>query len=287
MIVTVIHKGSDPSCHCVCERELRRAYRICLNADTEDLGLNGYVDQALVVSAADDLIDRVSVSLTGTHSVTGDILCSVAGPDIHNAGVACLASEILGDADTSNTVSDPEVSDLFIGAGKGKTCSLGVREEGGVEIETAVVLICELYPSLEVTGLDGVSVDNFAVLGNSIVCVNVYFVSSGDERKSLVKVCEKLVGVSCASGVVTCGLDTARKLTGAFKSLNIVCLPTVHRNADIGKSVYSCLCIYAIFCIYFLCGFVSCVCHFYLQNRIFYTNTIIIHYFCIFFKTFP
>ena len=136
-----------------------------------------------------------------------------------------------------------------------------MREEGGVEIETAVVLLSELYPSLEVTGLDGVTVYNLAVLSDSIVCVNVDLVGSGDEGESLVKVCEKLVGVASAAGVVTGSLNTAGKLTGSFKSLNVVCLPAVHRNANIGKSCDSRFGVNAVSCINFLSGLVSCVCH--------------------------
>ena len=90
-------------------------------------------------------------------------------------------------------------------------------EDGGVEIKTAVVSLCKFYPSLKVTGFDGIAVDGLTVLGNCIVCVNVDFVSAGNQGKSLIKVGKDLIGSSCTSGVVTCRLNTACKTCCSFK----------------------------------------------------------------------
>ena len=155
----------------------------------------------------------------------------------------------------------PESSDLIIRAGKGKTACLGVREECGVEVETASMSLCELYPSLEVTGLDAVTVDNLAILSDSVVSVNVDLVGSGNEGESLIKVCKNLVGVARATGVVTGSLNTAGESTCTLETSYVVCLPAVHADSNVGKLCDSRFGINTVFCVDFLSGLVSCVCH--------------------------
>ena len=157
----------------------------------------------------------------------------------------------------------------FIGENKGncrivKIGNYVYTEESITElnnINATVVSLCELYPSLEVTGLDNVTVDNLAILSDSVVCVNVDLVSSGDEGESLVKVCEKLIGVSCVAGIVTGSLNTAGESTCTLETSYVVCLPAVHTNANIGKFCDSRFGVNTILCVDFLSGLVSCVCH--------------------------
>ena len=134
-------------------------------------------------------------------------------------------------------------------------------EEGGIEIKAAVVSLRKFYPSLEMTGFNGIAVDGLTVFGNCVVCVNVDFVSSGNQRECLIKVGKNLIGGSCTSYVVTCGLNTAGKACCSFKSENVVSLPAVHADAHVGKRRNSRFGIDAVLRVDFLGRLVSCVCH--------------------------
>ena len=156
-------------------------------------------------------------------------------------------------------MSYPELSDLLVGRGKGQAVSLGVREVGGVEVQTHAVLLSEVNPLLEVLGLKRVSVSKLAVLEDSVVRVNVDLVSAGNQRESLFKVCKQLIGAGCSAGIVTGGLNTAGQRAVVLETKNVVCLPAVHRNANVGKLGDRSLGVNTVLSVDLLCGFIALI----------------------------
>ena len=156
-------------------------------------------------------------------------------------------------------MADPEIADVLIRAGQGQTGSLRVREESGVEVQPAVVRLGELDPSLEVTRLNGVAVNDLARLGNGIVGVNIDLVGTGNQGQSLVQIGKDLIRRAGQTGVVTGCLDTAGQSAGALEAVDIVCLPAVHGNAGVLEFCQGCLGINTELCVHLFGGLIACV----------------------------
>ena len=157
-------------------------------------------------------------------------------------------------------MTDPVVTNLLVGVRQGHAIlTHGVREDGGVEVQTAAVLLSQLDPLSEVAGLQLVALDGLAGLADGVVGVDVDLVGTGDQGQSLVQVSEDLLGVAGDAGVVTGGLDTAGQGTHTLKAVDIVCLPAVHGNADILHLGESCLGVHTDLGVHFLGGEITLV----------------------------
>ena len=121
------------------------------------------------------------------------------------------------------------------------------------------MLLSKVNPLLEVLGFQSISVSKFAILKDCVVCVNVELVSTGDQRESLFKVCKQLVGTGCSAGIVTGSLNTAGQRSVVLETKNVVCLPAVHRNANVGKLGDRSLGVNTVLSVDLLCGFIALI----------------------------
>ena len=173
------------------------------------------------------------VSHAGTHTVCGNVLETVARPDVHNAGNTRFFRKILRNSDASLAVLDPEFANVFVGAGKSKTVfNHRMREECGVEVDTHISLFRKFNPLFEVFRLNFVSV-NKTVLKNSIASVNVQLHFTGAKRNRFVHIGKKFFGISCFSGIVAGGLNAAGQRAVVVKARNIVSLPAMERKRNV------------------------------------------------------
>ena len=170
MVVAVVHQRHHAFVRSrEAEREFCGTDCVGFNADTEHLGFYAGLDHCGIVRFGKDLLDRIFVTHSGSHAVSGDIFEAVAGPDVHDAGDTGLFSKIVGNADTGFSVFDPEFSGLGIGAGEGKTVLyFRVREERGVEVDTGVVFFSQIHPLFEVLRLDLIAVNIFAFFEDGV-----------------------------------------------------------------------------------------------------------------------
>ena len=151
-------------------------------------------------------------------------------------------------------MSDPICAGLLIGRGEGEAVLYHrVGEEGGVEIKAHSAILRELYPGGEVTGLDGVPANRLAVGNDGVAGVEVDLLCTGDEGERLVHICHKLLGGGSLAGVVTRGLDAARKLRLAVESNDVVALPAVDGNGNLCKDLDRLVGVDAVLCILVLC----------------------------------
>ena len=263
MVVTVVHKGSDALAVRVGKAELCGAYSVGLKADAEYLGLKGNVNLGLVVIYCKDLVKRLLESCAGSKSVGGDILVSVGDPDIHNTGHTGLGCHVLSDLKTSLTVSYPVSSGLLVGRRKGEVILYHrMCKEGGVEVKSHTVRLCELYPLSEVLRTDSVSTGVVTLLEESVASVKIKLLCAGNERDCLLKVSHKLCGSGSLAGIVTGGLDTAGESLSAVKTGYVVALPAMDSNGNVLKNLNSLVSVNAVLSVRRLCVFV--VCHNYL-----------------------
>ena len=121
------------------------------------------------------------------------------------------------------------------------------------------MLLSQLDPLSEVAGLQLVALDGLAGLADGVVGVNVDLVGTGDQGQSLVQVSEDLLGVAGDAGVVTGGLDTAGEGAHALKAVDVVCLPTVHGDADVLHLSQSSLGVHTDLGVHFLSGEITLV----------------------------
>ena len=104
--------------------------RDSFHTEAKDLALHTGLDLGEVEGFGQNGVDGIAVTLTGAHAVAGNILEAVAGPDVHDAGLAQFFGQILADADAGLAVVDPELASLLVGAGQGQGITLFMGEEG-------------------------------------------------------------------------------------------------------------------------------------------------------------
>ena len=76
-----------------------------------------------------------------------------------------------------------------------------------------------------------------AFIPYSVASVKIKLLLAGHERKCLVKVCHKLLGRCCLTGIVTRSLDTAGETLLTVEAYNVVTLPAMYGNRNVLKSV--------------------------------------------------
>ena len=94
--------------------------------------------------------------------------------------------------------------------------------------------------------LYSVPLDEFAAIVE-IACMKIKPVTSRDHFKCFTQIASKLIDRSRFARIITRRLDTASTKRGPspFKAANIISLPAMDRNRDIGKSLHSTIDIYA------------------------------------------
>ena len=70
---------------------------------------------------ADGFIQRRQQALTRGQTVNGDVFHAVRDPDVHHRRRAELLAKVRGDAAAGFYVVNPELADVVVRVGKGKT----------------------------------------------------------------------------------------------------------------------------------------------------------------------
>ena len=241
MIVAVIHqRDALAGIHRgVAQGILRAAHGVGFHANAEHLRLHAGLHLVKVKGLGQDLVHGLLVAHAGTHAVGGNILEAVAGPDVHDAGLAQLLGQVLADADAGLAMLDPEAAGLLIGRGQGQRVALGVREEGGVEVAAQAALLAEIHPLLEVLGLDLVTIHPAAVLliEDGVAGMEVHLLGAGAQLHHHVQVGHQLFGGAGAAGIVAGGLDAAGqgRVGVAIKAAHVVALPAVQAHGRLAE----------------------------------------------------
>jgi hypothetical protein len=84
---------------------------------------------------------------------------------------------------------------------------------------------------------NGIALDGLG--GLKVDCVKAEALAARYLRESNLKVAAKLIRRSCATGIITTGLDSAGQFAvRVLKALYIVALPTLNRNRNLIHSAY-------------------------------------------------
>jgi len=128
---------------------------------------------------------------------------------------------------------DPEAADAFVAAGQREAVGrLGVREEGGIEVDADPQPSGPVDPPLEVGRLDPVAVDRPGV-ALQVHGVQVEPVPARNEAIGRLQIATKLVGGSGLSGIGAGGHDSpVGEPRLALEPAHVVALPAVHRDGD-------------------------------------------------------
>ena len=217
----------------VAEVEFVGADDIAFGAEPEELALDGIEVMGGIDRWGEDGVEGVFEALARGEAVGGGILKAVGDPDIGHAGGAEFLPEVGSDLAAADAVIDPELPDVGIDMGEGEAVvSLGVGEEGGVEIEADVSAFCPVGPSLEMLGLDGVALDLLSAV-IEVDGMEVEAVGSGDEAVGEVEVALQFLDGAGPSGVVTGGHDaSAGEAGGGFKPADVIPLPAMHGDGN-------------------------------------------------------
>ena len=148
VIVAVVHEGDalTPVHGGVVQGELRAAHGVALHADAEHLALHAGLDLGKVKGLGENFVDGLLVAQPGPQTVGRNVLEAVACPDVHGTNLPQLLRQILGNARAGLAVLHPKVPGFLVGRAQRQRITLGVGEEGGVEVRAEAVLFAELHP---------------------------------------------------------------------------------------------------------------------------------------------
>ena len=90
--------------------------RVGLNADAEDLTLDGIRDILAVILDGQDLIKRFLEARTRSDAVSRHILHTIGDPDVVERRDAEFLAEVIGDFAAGLAMINPEIADIFIRA---------------------------------------------------------------------------------------------------------------------------------------------------------------------------
>ena len=238
MIVAIVHQADAViTGGSVLQAPLSRTDGIAFHANAKDLALCAGVNLFLVKGFGQDLIEGLLIANTGAQTIGGDILKAVTGPDVHNAGLAQLIGQVLGDTNASFAVLHPELTNLFVGRGQGQRIAHGMGEEGRVEVAAQSALLAEINPLLEVLGFQLIPIHPTAILlvEDGIAGVEIHLHLTGDQGDHLVDIGHQFFVCTGPAGRGTGGLDTAGEgLVGiGVKTANIITLPAMQGNRNL------------------------------------------------------
>ena len=95
--------------------QFETADRLTLNADTENFALYTRFNFFEVVRLAQNRVDTLAVTSARIDSVDGNVLKTIARPDVHDARLSGLFGKIIADSYTSFVVFNPKFASFFIG----------------------------------------------------------------------------------------------------------------------------------------------------------------------------
>ena len=182
----------------------------------------------------EDGVERGFEAGAGRFAIHRRVFVAVGDPEVGDAGLAELFSDVGGDLAAGDAVFDPVLAHPGVRVGEGEAVvGQRVGEVGGVEVQAQRALLAPVDPALELGGGVGVAL-HFLAAKIGVAGVEVEPVFAGDEREGLVEVCPEFVQRAGFAGVVAGGLDAAagQALCGMFGAAHIVALPAVQGYGD-------------------------------------------------------
>ena len=163
---------------------------------------------------------------------------------------------------------DPELPDPLVGMGERETAGrLGVGKAGGIEIEPHSPLLRPLDPGLEVGRFNLVAI-NLLPGKLAIEGMQVEPVAAGDEGEGHIEIGPQFIRrAGLARIIARHGQSAAEFLARMLKAADIVPLPAMERNGDLGEAAQRLLHAHAVGRVEFLgqleCGrhLLCCGCH--------------------------
>lgn len=133
---------------------------------------------------------------------------------------------------------DPELANALVPVREGEAISgLGMRETRGIEIEAQPMRLRPADPVLEVRDFDLVAI-HFPAPKLAIHRVKVDAMLARDEGKGLLQVGPQFIRRACLAGIVARDRkSTAQRAAKILESADVVSLPAVERNWNLGKSL--------------------------------------------------
>ncbi len=214
--------------------EFERANRIAFGADAEELGFHRVEVNLGIDGFGEYLVQRIRQALARPRAVDGCVFVSIGNPEVGHRGRAKLAAHFGADLAAGDSVLDPEIADAFIGVSQGEAVGrFGMRKIRLVEVHSQAVGLGPIDPTLEVAGLDFVTVDEFSAVVE-IGSVQTQPVLAGNHAERFLDVGAKLADGAGLARIIAGGLNaSARELrAGSFEAAHVVSLPTVQGNRN-------------------------------------------------------
>ena len=259
MIMPRIKQAADAARCRIVLVELVATDRVAFYTDTEHLAF--YCgDNPFLIVAFQNFVQRFLQAKTGAKTIRRDVLRSVGNPKVDAAGAAHCLTDFRRNLHTSLAVIYPELTNFFVGGGKGQAVlHHGVREPRGVEVYAFQArFLRPFYPRFEVLVFVSVTVYLALVFTKDrIACVYVYALLTRHQLERRRKIGKQFFGVSCSARVITRRLNPARKGIAAVKADNVVALPAVNADGKLGKTLHRRFSVYAKLGIDLFCFFIS------------------------------
>ena len=268
MVVARIEAEQFLSGDAVAEVEFSRSHSATLGPDAEELRLHGVEIVLGWQRLFEDFIERIGQPLARRLPIGGRVFEAIRHPDIRHAGAAERLAKGGADLARSPAMLDPKLPDPLVGMGERETAGrFCVGKAGGIEIEPHSPLLRPLDPGLEVGRFNLVAINllpgKLAVEG-----MQVEPVAARDEREGHVEIGPQFIRRAGLARIVARHCQPAAEfLAGMLKAANVVPLPAVERNGNLGEAAQRLLHAHAVGRVEFLgqfeCGrhLLCCVCH--------------------------
>ena len=213
-----------------------RTGRVAFGADAEELGLHRVHIELSVDLLLKDGVERLDQALARTAAVGGGVLHAIGDPKIGQAGAAEGLADASADLTTTDAVVDPELAGGLIGAAQRYSPNdLGVGEKGRVKVEANLDGPGPGNPVLELLDAELVAI-HLPPAHLGVAGMEVEAVAAGNGRKGLLEVRPQFVRRAGFAGVVTGnGQSAAKLLPGVLEAADIIPLPAMNGDGDVGK----------------------------------------------------
>ncbi len=154
---------------------------------------------------------------------------------------------------------NPEFPHFRVRTGKRQTVfNFRMGKESRVEIQTHASLLREIHPSLEMPGLDLITIHKLAVLKDGIAGMYIDFFPAGHQAHRLVQIGKQLIRRPGLAGIIAGGLNTAGQRAVMIKTDHVIALPAMKRYRNRLHFGNRRVCVHTHLCINLFCRFISC-----------------------------
>ena len=222
-----------PSRRRVKQIEFVGAHGTAFDADAEKFGLHGVPLVLFRETGLEAGVERSHQPLPRRHTVGGDVLEAVRGPEVDHRGAPQRLAEGRADLPAAQAVIDPELPDPPVGMGEGKVVvQLGVAVEGGGDVQPDLFRLGPVEPAGKVLDGEGVPV-HAGEHPVHLVALEAHPVTAGKQGEGVVQVGHEFRGGAGAPGVVPRHLTAPRQSVAALlEAGDVVPLPGVDADLD-------------------------------------------------------